>query len=515
MNTPDPHSGQVSFSWGGNDGLPAFLELFPVPMEVFGPDGLSWFVNRAFSDFFGIRPEQIVGKFNVLQDPYLNSVPGLTPYLHRVFAGEILSFHDLKAPLEEIDRRYGPGRSKPAGHELYQDISCFPLGDERGALSCVVALFMTKRVYQLRQDAVRARDYIDGHWLDDFDLNEIARAVDMSSHYLAHLFKKTLGLTLYSYYQEVKIEKIKVALADPGLSVREAFASCGADYSGSFAEAFKRKVGLTPTQYRSALPSPGPKGPSRAQGLPTAAPSNLSEQALFQLAQRFPIPIQIFRPDGAIAFVNEAVLSMWNVRDTSLILGKYNLLTDPLVNEDFGLRGEIRRAFRGETVLISDVRVPLERFWQWYKTRSAVFDVEAIYTDILNFPLWGDEGRMAYMVSVFFTSRVYQGRAEVARAREHLENTWREEFDAAALASAARLSPSQLGRLFKKQTGMSPYSYYQALKISGLKAALRDQNLSIAQAFVSCGFEYPGNCARFFKEKTGMTPSQYRRGLEK
>ncbi len=58
---------------------------------------------------------------------------------------------------------------------------------------------------------------------------------------------------------------------------------------------------------------------------------------------------------------------------------------------------------------------------------------------------------------------------------------------------------------------MTPFRYYQELKINGLKEALQNRNLSVANAFASCGFAYPGNFARFFKEQVGMTPSQYRK----
>lgn len=60
---------------------------------------------------------------------------------------------------------------------------------------------------------------------------------------------------------------------------------------------------------------------------------------------------------------------------------------------------------------------------------SSVYDTSAIYTDILNFPVAGADGKMAYMVAIFFTSRIYQGKSEVAKALEYLENNWREEFD--------------------------------------------------------------------------------------
>ena len=119
-----------------------------------------------------------------------------------------------------------------------------------------------------------------------------------------------------------------------------------------------------------------------------------------------------------------------------------------------------------------------------------------------------------YVAGVFFTSRIYSGRKEVAKAREYLDNHWREKYDVAVLVNLVCLSSSQLSRLFKKFIGLTPYGYYQEIRINKLKEALRNKNQSIAEAFISCGFEYPGNSTRFFKEKTGMTPSGYRKTIE-
>ena len=499
------------------DSLFSVLDLFPIPMEVFSSDGVCLFMNKVFIEFFCIpNPSDIIGKFNIVQDSFINDKLGLTDYLKRVFSGEILSVYDVKVPFKEIDNRYRIQRGNPMEDEMYQDITNFPLLRKDGSVAYVITVFMTKRIYQSRLDIAKAKEYIDTHWLDDFDLNKISHHVGLSRHHLTRLFKSLIGITPYSYYQEVKLEKIKEALGDLTLKISEAFNSCGADYSGGFAEAFKKKIGMTPSEYRKTLQvnicdNRRQLGQGSSFTVTSFKAICESEERLFLTAELFPIPIQIFKRNGDIVFINEAVLKMWNVKDTSQIIGKYNLIRDPFANGQSELKDGIRKAFEGEVVLIPDVRIPLENFWEWYKTRSTVYDIEAIYTDILNFPVAGSDGKMAYMVAIFFTSRIYQGKSEVAKAREYIENNWREEFDIDKIAKAACLSPSHLMRLFKKHTGMTPYSYYQEIKVARLKEALRDKNLSVYQAFLSCGFEYPGNFARFFKEQVGMTPSQYRK----
>jgi len=240
-------------------------------------------------------------------------------------------------------------------------------------------------------------------------------------------------------------------------------------------------------------------------------PVSGSVEALFQVAELFPIPIQIFSPDGTTVFANRAVLEMWNILDAQQIVGRYNLLKDHVVNERLGLADYVHRIFGGEILLVPDVKVPLDAFSQWYRARDPGFGVESMYTDILNFPVRGEHAAITHIVSVFLSTRMYRGKADIARAKEYIEKRWLEEFDLDGVAGYVHLSRYHFARLFKKHTGMTPYGFYQDIKIGKLKQALRDTNSTITEAFAACGMEYSGSMARLFKEKTGMTPSQYRR----
>lgn len=235
------------------------------------------------------------------------------------------------------------------------------------------------------------------------------------------------------------------------------------------------------------------------------------EEMLFQVAELFPVPIQIFAPDGTTVFTSRAVLEMWNIADREQLVGKFNLLTDPLTNDQLGLREYVQRVFAGETILVPDVRVPLEYFASTYKARNPDFNVESMYTDILNFPILDADKNITHIVSVFITTRMYLGKSDISLAKEYIENHVMEEFDMEKIAQSVNLSRYHFARLFKKHTGVTPYSYYQDIKIRKLRQALRNTELSIAEAFAACGVEYSGNFARIFKEKVGMTPSQYRK----
>jgi len=238
-----------------------------------------------------------------------------------------------------------------------------------------------------------------------------------------------------------------------------------------------------------------------------------NEDMLFQLVDLFPIPIEIFSPDGTTVFVNRACCEVWNVPGPQHIIGNYNIVKDPVVNDKLGLREYVRRAFEGETLSVSDVKVPLEDMSSRYEEKDSSFDVFSLYTDITSFPIWDKEQKIAYIVNIFITSSLYQGRPDIARAREYMDKHWRDEFELGKVAEAVNLSIYHFARLFKKHTGETPYSYYKKIKIDKLKEKLHDKNLSISETFAACGVDYNGAFARIFKEIVGMSPSEYRESV--
>ncbi len=238
-----------------------------------------------------------------------------------------------------------------------------------------------------------------------------------------------------------------------------------------------------------------------------------NEEMLFQVAELFPFPILVFTPDGTMVFAGRAALEMWNISEPARIVGKYNLRTDPVVNERLGLKEQVQRIFEGETMLVPDVKAPLADLSGWYEARDPDYQIGSIYTDIMSFPIRNMSGGITHIVSVFITTRMYCGKSGIEKAREYIDNHWLEEFDMEKIAMAVNLSRYHFARLFKRHTGMTPYSYYQDIKIKRLKQALRDTDLSIAGAFSSCGVDYNGNFARIFRDKVGMSPSQYRKTI--
>lgn len=232
---------------------------------------------------------------------------------------------------------------------------------------------------------------------------------------------------------------------------------------------------------------------------------------MFQLLDHFPLPFEIFAPDGYCVFVNRAFLDMNGIPDAALVLGKYNLLQDPVCDKIFG-HDTIERAFRGEILFCADFAAPIQDL----VNRGVTGDnkpYEAAFMDVHLFPIREGE-RLAYVAGVFLIKNIYKGRPEIARAKAYIDSHWLEAYDAGAVARAANVSQSHLAALFRQHTGTTVLGYYKQRKVDHIKETLADRNLSIAQAFSFCGEDSRGAFARIFKALAGMTPREYRMSLK-
>ncbi len=237
-----------------------------------------------------------------------------------------------------------------------------------------------------------------------------------------------------------------------------------------------------------------------------------NENILSKMIELFPYPIHVYAPDGMMVLTNEACLRVMHIPSKDHIVGKFNVLKDPVIAK-WGeeIRAQIARSFQGEIVHFQNLNMPISAIIERFDTGELCFD--SCYQNIICYPIYDDQDRLAYVVHVFITSKLYDGREEMVKAKEYIENNWLQEFDIDELVGVVNLSRYHFTRLFKSNAGMTPYGYYQDVKIRKIKERLCDKNLSVAQAFTSCGVDYDGNYSRIFKAKVGMTPSQYRNSV--
>jgi len=235
-----------------------------------------------------------------------------------------------------------------------------------------------------------------------------------------------------------------------------------------------------------------------------------SPEMMFQVLEIMSQPIEVFDPDGTAIFLNRSCLNMFNIKDASLQVGKYNVLHDPASDEVWG-HESIERAFRGEVVEVSDKPVPIQSVVDRGVADEKPF--EAAYMDVSLFPIFNGD-KLAYVINTFSTKQIYQGLPEVARAKAYIDSHWLDKFDAEAVAEAVNSSYPTLAPLFKHQTGVTMNDYYNNVKIEHLKEKLADKRLNVQQAFDACGVDSRSWSAKLFHKKTGMTPREYKNSLK-
>ncbi len=96
----------------------------------------------------------------------------------------------------------------------------------------------------------RVRDLINDNLQETLRLKEMARAIYLSPSRLEHLFKTETGASLGSYIKAARMEKARELLETTLLSVKEVKGSVGLSDGSHFLRDFKRRYGVTPTQYR-------------------------------------------------------------------------------------------------------------------------------------------------------------------------------------------------------------------------------------------------------------------------
>jgi AraC-like DNA-binding protein len=103
----------------------------------------------------------------------------------------------------------------------------------------------------------RARDHLDRHYADEFDLDLVAGLAGMSRYHFLRSFAATYRITPAAYLAERRMERAQDLLRAANLTVTEVCHAVGYTSLGSFSSTFREIVGESPSEFQRRYAAAG------------------------------------------------------------------------------------------------------------------------------------------------------------------------------------------------------------------------------------------------------------------
>jgi AraC family transcriptional regulator len=96
-------------------------------------------------------------------------------------------------------------------------------------------------------------EFIEKNLAENVSLAKLAQLIQLSPYHFCRAFKQSFGVPPHRYHTSRRIERAKALLADPNNSVTSIGMTIGFSETSSFTAAFRKTIGITPTDYRRSL----------------------------------------------------------------------------------------------------------------------------------------------------------------------------------------------------------------------------------------------------------------------
>lgn len=197
-----------------------FHMAHPAPVRTMDSEQIPWsvpFMKGSNLDVTPHRQVMYIPKFTSLH------IPNVLPFLKRMV---------------ELHESLSPATSLPLQMQL------------AGLLTELQTALRLQYAPRSRILSDQTITYLQQHLTRPFDAKHMEETLHFHFDYLARCLKKHTGLSPLQYLHELQINKAKSLLANTGLSVSEIGMHVGIENTNYFIRLFRKKLGMTPGQYR-------------------------------------------------------------------------------------------------------------------------------------------------------------------------------------------------------------------------------------------------------------------------
>jgi AraC-like DNA-binding protein len=159
-----------------------------------------------------------------------------------------------------------------------------------------------------------------------------------------------------------------------------------------------------------------------------------------------------------------------------------------------------------ETLNSASLLTRLARLFDLLAVLAPAFDDDSAASAVTAQPMTHRHATSASQLSAQYRDSVTH---VAALLNDQIDRPWTLE----TLGREVSLSPSQLARVFRADTGTSPLAYLQRIRAERLAYLLRTTSVTVAAAGRAVGWHDPSYASRRFRAYWHMTPHAYRRRL--
>ena len=124
-------------------------------------------------------------------------------------------------------------------------------------LACVLHSLTYRPVYDYSERDLGHRiiSYISEHAYEEITLESASHALGISASHLSHFFSERLHTNFRRFINAIRIEKARLMMRDPNLTLTEISDACGYTNMRTFRRAFQQEIGCLPSDHIASLRS--------------------------------------------------------------------------------------------------------------------------------------------------------------------------------------------------------------------------------------------------------------------